>query len=88
MSKFGIALKECAENDPCKSSTKINDTSEMDYYCMWKSDNLQVGIWKVTSNIQINDLISFKNMLQKRYGNFGFKCAKSPCFGLNTYTGK
>ena len=88
MSNCGIALEECAENDPCKSSTKINDTSEMDYHCLWKRNNLQVGIWKVTSNIQINDLISFKNMLQKTYGNFGYKRAKSPYFGLSTYTGK
>ena len=88
MSKCGIALEEVAENDLFKSSTKTNDISEKDYHVMCKRKTLQIGIWKVTSNIQINDLISFKNMLQKTYGNFGFKRAKSPCFGLNTYTGK
>ena len=88
MSKCGIALEEVSENDLFQSCTKTNDISEKDYHVMWKRKNIQVGIWKVTSNIQINDLISFKNMLQKTYGNFGFKRAKSPCFGLNTYTGK
>ena len=87
MSKCGIALDEVAEND-VQSCTKINDTSENDDHCIWKSKNLQVGIWKVTRNVQINDLIAFKKMLQKTYGNFGFKRVKSPCFGLNTYTGK
>ena len=88
MSKCGISLEEVARNDPCKSSIETKDVSEMDYHCMWKRNNIQLGIWKVTSNIQINDLISFKKMLQKTYGNFGFKRAKSPCFDLNTYTGK
>ena len=88
MAKCGIVFEEVAKNDTRESYTKINNTSEMDYRCMWKSKNLQIGIWKVTSNIQINDIMSFKNMLQKTYGNFGFKRAKSPCFGLNTYTGK
>ena len=88
MSKCGIALEEVAENDVFQSCKKINDISENDHDCMWKRKNIQVGIWKVTSNVQINDLMAFKKMLQKTYGNFGFKRVKSPCFGLNTYTGK
>ena len=48
----------------------------------------QFGVWKITNNVKINDLIMFKTLLHRTYGNFGFKRSKSPCFGLNTYTGK
>ena len=36
MAKCGIVLEEVAENDTCESYKKLNNTSEMDYHCMWK----------------------------------------------------
>ena len=38
--------------------------------------------------VDIEDFELLKYMLKSVYGNFGFKRSKTPCIGLNTYTGK
>ena len=54
---------------------------------IWRQNSIQIGIWKKTPTVKINNLNYMKEILQRTYGNFGFNRSTSKCFGLNTYTG-
>ena len=52
-----------------------------------KKKGTQIGYWKKTKTVTIQDVDILKKVLNKTYGNFSFQRSKTKCFGLNSYTG-
>jgi len=84
----GLCIEEVSAGDYNLITRKRKMTISSNTSPSWIRKGFMHGIWVQCDTIDIPNPGLFKLLIQKTYGNFGFQRTKSPCFGLNTYTGK
>ena len=95
MRKEEMQIKYTGENGLAIERTFAGETNETNSDAearrhdeAYSRKGLLHGLWVPCDTFTCEDHDLLEYTLRKTYGNFGFTRSKTPCFGLNAYTGK